>query len=677
MPVRARKIEWCILVAVLAALWVSVGLAQDQANAAADDQLPADGTLKPAVEVAQQTPAQGTGQVSPQAPANGQAPTIPAGTAGTSLDYLYNKKPAEGSAAAQMADANAVVASRAQAADALNFGKLADPQARHPFDKYLSTSEVPVTTLTAYNAEMKQVSALLTADRTFAAWKELFTLAQYESIDAGVSRELANRIESIWNIGRASDDLGRSNEQLKEDINVSDRNADLMSENIREQDIILQRQANAGNRQGTATARATPAAGIPDTSPGATTAGGRPAAPTNVSVAGLEGRLQLTQEYLDSLEDRARIKLNDLKAEKLFEDAKRDFASYIQTLSSTGRYQQVVLAADFYRKIFNEDDYPVEIANQVNTSLETARNVRNAVDVFRYDVSRNQIADATTRLQEAFSASPLDPAVLGLERSLKGKSADFLARLDKMQNLIEARDFGPLESIIQDTEQTAVDFDGTKAFALMNAVKLESKLHLGKAKLAAQSGNLQMAMDEFESAAKAWPDNPALQDSSTAFFDTEDTRNQSVTEFDRLIGEKNYRAIFDRQLAFAPAIHGDSKREGQLADALEKIKNAEVATEKANVMRNAGDVCGAWETVEIAAKDLPDDNKLNDLRAELAGKAAQFVEAVNNARDAETRADFGFSLTWYAVAQHYYPASTIANDGITRLSRSILSATGG
>jgi len=222
-----------------------------------------------------------------------------------------------------------------------------------------------------------------------------------------------------------------------------------------------------------------------------------------------------------------------------------------------------------------------------------------------------------------------------------------------------------------------VDFDGTKAFALMNAVKLESKLHLGKAKLAAQSGNLQVAMDEFESAAKAWPDNPALQDSSTAFFDTEDTRNQSVTEFDRLIGEKNYRAIFDRQLAFAPAIHGDSKREGQLADALEKIKNAEVATEKANVMRNAGDVCGAWETVEIAAKDLPDDNKLNDLRAELAGKAAQFVEAVNNARDAETRADIGFSLTWYAVAQHYYPASTIANDGITRLSRSILSATGG
>jgi hypothetical protein len=104
-----------------------------------------------------------------------------------------------------------------------------------------------------------------------------------------------------------------------------------------------------------------------------------------------------------------------------------------------------------------------------------------------------------------------------------------------------------------------------------------------------------------------------------------------------------------------------------------KIKDAEMASEKANAMRNAGDVCGAWEVVELASKNLPGDNKLNSLRADLAGKAAQFVAAVNNAEDAETRADMGYSLSWYAVAQHYYPASSIANDGITRVSQSILS----
>ena len=29
-------------------------------------------------------------------------------------------------------------------------------------------------------------------------------------------------------------------------------------------------------------------------------------------------------------------------------------------------------------------------------------------------------------------------------------------------------------------------------------------------------------------------------------------------------------------------------------------------------------------------------------------------------------------LSWYAVAQHYYPASSIANDGLARVSKSIL-----
>jgi tetratricopeptide (TPR) repeat protein len=614
--------------------------------------------------------ADASSKVPGQGPAAGQGDS--AATTATGLDYLYNKKPTDGSAAGQAADINAEMVQRARAADALNYGKLADPQLRKRFDKYLTTSEVAPATLAAYAAEMQRVSDLLLANRTIDAWKELFVLARFDTVDAGVSRELANRIESIWNNGRASDHLDQNNARLANDIKQSNRNADLMSERIRQQDIIYGREAGQGGHGKTASARSAPNGGVPM----ANSPGDDGGAPATASVAGLEGRLELTQEYLDALGARARIKLNELKAEKLIDKAKADFAGYIKTLSTTGRYQHVVLAADFYRKIFDEDNYPVDIANQVNASLEMARDVRNSVEVFRYDVSKNQIAAATERLQEAFSASELNPAVLGLERSLKEKSTDYLTRLDKMENRIEARDFGSLESLVQETSHVAADFDSTKPLALVNAVKLESKLHLGKAKLAAQGGDMKDAMEEFESAAKAWPGNPDLQDSSNAFFQTADVKNQSVTEFDRLVGENNYRAIFEKQLAFAPAIHGDSKRETAFADALLKIKNAEMASEKANAMRNAGDVCGAWETVELASKDLPGDNKLNSLRADLSGKAAEFVAAVNNAQDAETRSDLGYSLSWYAVAQHYYPPSSIANDGIARITKSILSPKG-
>ncbi len=238
---------------------------------------------------------------------------------------------------------------------------------------------------------------------------------------------------------------------------------------------------------------------------------------------------------------------------------------------------------------------------------------------------------------------------------------------------MEARDFNAIEPEIVETKRVAADFDGTKAMALVNAVKLDSRMHLGRAKLAAQQQDLKTAMDEFQEAAKAWPSNPDLQDSSNAFFNSQDTKTQSTAEFDKLVADSNFREIFDKQLLFATAVHGDAKREDQLKGALEKIKKVEIAVEKAGMMRDAGDVCGAWETVELAAKDMPNDNKLNALRAEFAGRGAQFVEAINKAKDAEARSDLGFCLTWYAVAQSYYPASTMANEAIARISKQLLS----
>jgi len=607
------------------------------------------------------------------APSSSPSSVQPANTGTTNstsaaLDYLYNHKAQEGSVADQASQANEIAKNRAMAADAVGLGSISDPQLRARFEKYVGTLEVPASQLQAYGQGLQKVSGLLRNNKTFEAWRALQDLAAYQTIDAGVSQELANRIESIWNTDKASTHIDKDNSKLREEIKKADSNADIMSNAIRKQEIVLNRQETQG-RNGKNQSKPSNNGGVPKADQGGD---GGSALPTMPSMQGMDGRIQLTEKYLQSLEAKAKIKLNELKAQKLFEKAKTDFAEYTQMLFKSGRHQHVILAADFYRKIFDEDEYPVEMANEVNASLEIARDVASSVDVFRYKVGKNEVAAATSRLVEAFTTSELQPSVLGLERSLKEKVGDYLTRMGKMQNLIEARDFGTLEAQIEETKKLALDFDATKALALVNGVKLESKLHLGKAKLAAQQGDLNTAMEEFKTAAKAWPGNPLLQDSSTAFFDTQDVKNQSTTEFDRLIAENNYRALFDKQLQFAASVRGDVKREEQLKNALEKIKIAEIAAEKANLMRNAGDVFGAWETIEKAAKDLPNDNKLNGLRADLAGKGAEFVAAINKAKDAETRSELGFSLTWYAVAQRYYPASTMANEAIERISRQIL-----
>ena len=583
------------------------------------------------------------------------------------LDYLMNRKPQDGTAGKQALDAGKRTETKAIADDAVGIPQSGDSETRARFERYLGMASVPDEVLTEYFTKMKEVATLLRDQRIFEGWKKLHDLGDFTIVDAGISRELANRVESIWNTDKATAHIDRQNEEIRKGVKTSNRNADMLSERVRNDDIEYQRRLRQGNRQGEQGKQqpAQPNGGVPQMPQD----GGSAPQP---SMSGLEGKLQLTDEYLRSLELRAKIKLNELKQEKLLEQAKVNFSEYISTLFDSGRLNHVVLAADFYRKIFEESEYPAAMAKQVNASLEIQRDVQGAVEVFRYKADRGQLQGAAESLQTAFMTNELNGAVLGLERPLKEKVADFTANLDQMRNLIEARDFGNLETLVQSIRKSATDFDTTKPMAIVNAVKLESKMRLGKAKLAAQQGDLKLAMEEFQSAAEAWPGNPDLEDKALTFFDTQDLKSQSLVEFDRLCEEQNYRVIFEKQLAFAPAIKGDPKREESFKAALISVRDAEMASEKANVLMLNGDFSGAWETIELASTKLPDDKKLNKLRADLSARSAEFVAAVNKARDAEGRNEVGFSLTWFANAQRQYPASQIANEGIDRLSKKLL-----
>ncbi|MDR0532536.1 MAG: hypothetical protein LBH01_01120 [Verrucomicrobiales bacterium] len=587
----------------------------------------------------------------------------PDSSSNSALDYLFNRKPQEGTVAKDAMNVNKGVQAKAIARDAIGGGRIEDPNMRARFEKYLGTPEVTQEELKAYNDEVGVVLKLLRERKTTEAWGELFKLADYESIDAGISWELANRVQSIWNADKTNNQLERNNEKLRKQIDNANRNADFMSDDLRNKELEYQRRAQL-NAQGGKSSNNTMVSGT-----GGNSDGGGSAPPPSVDT--VMGKLQLTEEYLHSLELKAKIKMNELKAEKLFDKAKNDFADYISTLYESGRQRHVLIAADFWRNIFDQGEYPVSMAQQVNASLEMSREVQNSIKTFDFYLGKHDIATATDRLQEAFMLNELHPAVLGLSREKKQQIEAFTRRLSKMQNMIEARDFANLETVLEEMKKIAPDFDTTKPMAIVDAVKLESQLRLGKAKMAAQQGDLKQAMEEFQAAAEAWPKNPDLKDKALTFFNSQDLQTQSLTEFDRLVADNNYRAIFDKQLMFASAMKDDKKRQEQLKEALEKVKVAEMAIEKANLLRANGDVFGAWETVELAVKDLPSDVKLNTLRGELAGRGAEFVAAINKAKEAELRKDLGYSLTWYAIAQRYYPASQMANQAIQRLAKEI------
>jgi tetratricopeptide (TPR) repeat protein len=590
--------------------------------------------------------------------------TAPADDVSSALDYLFNRKPQDGSAAQAAGAVVGNAGDKMKAADILDIpAGLDDPVVRQRFEIYLRHPEVSPDRIREYTNKMNELSELLKqGDDAFAAWKMLYALSEFQDLDAGISRELANRVEAVWNTVHTNDGLDQRNDKIQHEIDLADRNADMIAEELRiEEQDRLGRVGADDNKQTNPAAPSTPDSG----------GGGASEGPGSPEV---QGSMELTAEYLRGLEGRAKIKLNEVQQDANLKLAKSDFADYITTLYGSHRYNQVIIAAGFYRQLFSEGDYPVAMADQVNASLEVNNNVALAVDDFRDEVGKGEVAAAAPMLQTAFLGSEFHPALQGVPLVQKKLVSEYLRKLDVLRNVIEARDFGRVEGLIADLTRIAADFDSTKPMALVNGIKLESTLRLGKAKMLAQQGDLKDAMDEFQAAAEAWPGNPDLHDSAAGFFSSQDLKTRSMTEFDRLVRDQNDRAIVDQQLVFAPAIQGDTQREAQLKSALDKVAKAEAASEKADALVLNGDVYGAWETIQQAAADWPDDNKLNKQLADLSGRATDFVAAINKARDAEAKRNIGYSLTWYLNAQHIYPPSMIANDGIDRLSKLLLSS---
>ena len=324
----------------------------------------------------------------PQAPAQGQSSGLNNATGvdsstSTALDYLFNHKAQEGTGAKSAQDVAGVLADKIKAVDVLNAPGMDDPQVRARFQTYLSLQEVPDARIKEYFGKMQQVSETLKAGDIFGAWKILYSLGEYQDLDAGISRELAHRVETFWNTDRTKNNLEIANTQLQSQIATHNHNADLDAQDLADQQALqTQKQNNAtkggnnsgGNANSSTTAAATNSPLLsPNADPAAAEAQLMPSIANNML-----GKMDMTAEYLSLLEERAKIKLNEIRENKMSDQDRMDFTDYIKTLYTTHRYYHTIIAADFYRALFNEGDYPSDVSNQVVAGV--GQNGRQAGD---------------------------------------------------------------------------------------------------------------------------------------------------------------------------------------------------------------------------------------------------------------------------------------------------------
>jgi len=297
------------------------------------------------------------------------------------------------------------------------------------------------------------------------------------------------------------------------------------------------------------------------------------------------------------------------------------------------------------------------------------------VDAYNFLLQKNEVESATKRLGEAFIIGEYMPEIRTLARDKKRQALEFTQKGNRLISALDVRDYTLAESLVKDLETIAKDFDASQPRAAIETARTVSAMHLAKAKNAAVSGDRATLESELKEATILWPRNPALAEVSGMIFSQADLQGKALADLDQLAGQHNYRQIYDDQARFIAATALYPERQEQLKTVLKNMQQIETAIGRSTEIAKRGDTSGAWEGVERAYKEFPEDTKLNQLRANLTTEASDFVHCIRTAQQLEAKGQTGASLAWYLKAQKLYPPSEFAQEGIKRLVQKILPGT--
>jgi len=524
------------------------------------------------------------------------------------------------------------------------------------FEKFLNAPEETDAADAEYNAILDEILDLLSPGRISSesldkAFKLLPQASEFER-DANLGDAIANQVYSAWSAVRAADRLNVANQSLEE-----------------EKERLEWNQKMAASQRGL----------TPPTS-------SNPVALSEyVKTQEAKRTAELQPITTRLVEIQSLLKANQLKQEVSELQSKIEFQSLIVMLFLQRRFEHVLIATRFYRGIFSDGDSKLRVGEEANNlfskttglpptigtldalASEAIRDVNEGVEAFEFLLSKEELESATKRLAETFTLGEYMPSVRTLPREEKRKALSFVQISNELISALDVKDYERAELLVKELERSAKDFDNSKPMAAIETAKTLSAMHLAKAKNAAVSGDRNTLEEELRSATEIWPRNPNLKEVSSLIFSQADVHQRALVDFDQLLSQKNYRQIYDDRIRFIAATAMHPEKGEQLRLVLENMGEVEKAIIQAQEIEKRGDYAGAWESVEEAFANFPQDNKLNQVRADLTTQAADFVRALRTAQEMEERDQYGSSLAWYLKARNEYPQSSFARDGIDRV----------
>lgn len=538
---------------------------------------------------------------------------------------------------------------------------------RARFEKYLNAPADTSESDLAYQEHLDKIYKMLEprgGGDLNDAWDELRIAAAFPQ-DANLSNSLADAIYAVWLSKRERSRLSGAKRSMERDLDDEYWNARVRNRSSSISD--LNRLSGAG--------------------------GGKDGRAVSVQIAKeieLDRDLRVGRSMKKIAEIEALMKANQLKREASELQAKIEFQTLVVQFFLQRRFQHVVIASRFYRKLFGDGDTQLKLGNDLkklfhdgsglpptlsildSLANEAMRDVREGVSAYNFLLQNKELSSASQRLAEAFIVGEYMPEIRTLPREKKRKALSFVQTSNQLVSALEVKDYARAERLVKELEESAKDFDNSKPMAAIETAKQISALHLAKARNAAASGDKDALEIELRAATEIWPRNPDLATVSNNIFDASDVQQQALSDLERLLSQKNYRQIYDDQVKFIAATALFPERQEELRKVLGQMQMVETAIIQANEIAKRGDPYGAWESIERAYQEFPGDIKLSQLRADLTTKAADFVRSLAQGKDLEEKDQLGSSLAWYLRAQQLYPASDYAREGIERVVDEIM-----
>jgi hypothetical protein len=413
------------------------------------------------------------------------------------------------------------------------------------------------------------------------------------------------------------------------------------------------------------------------------------------AAAGATGKAIAMAGYAEKLvENSLRMKANSLKGDLSEAQAKLEFQSLLVQLFLQRRFHHVIIGTRFHRALFGDGESRLNLPESAQSPFksgaglsptvstlealanEAMREVQTSVQSFHSLLGLGELRSASERLRDALLIGEFLPEVRTLPFERKRKVLRFAQKSNELLSALEVKDYTSAAELLNGPgglRAMAPDFDAAKASALIESSRNAARLHLARARNAAISGDKAGFEAALKEAASIWPNNPELQEVAEKAFAQGDQMAQTLLELEQLLSQKNLRRIAEEPGRFLAATQGaPPEKQTQVKKILQDFKTIEAALMAAKEMDRQGNPSGAWESVDKAGRDFPDDLPLNQARALYTTKAADFVRTIQSAQEHEKRAELATSLAWFLKAQRLYPKSDTAEEAILRLKALLL-----